>query len=132
MNLVYISLIFGFLSSIFVVVAFSYETISMFKKKTSKTLTMGSLALQMLINHHVLVGWLALWLHPYLHLLTTYALPPHNANCSYRLAGGLLASYSSSVGVNTRVLILSPVLVELFSYFSYFTHWRFCTIRHVV
>ena len=48
MNLVYISLIFGFLSCIFVVVAFSYETISMFKKKTSKTLTMGSLALQII------------------------------------------------------------------------------------
>ena len=46
MNLLIISLCFGLTSGVFVIWGFSYETYKVYKSKSSKTLTMGSLALQ--------------------------------------------------------------------------------------
>ena len=48
MDLLYISLLFGLLSCVFVTGGFSYETYHVYKSKTSETLTTGSLILQIL------------------------------------------------------------------------------------
>ena len=46
MNLLIISLCFGLISCFFVIWGFSYETYQVYKSKSSETLTLGSLALQ--------------------------------------------------------------------------------------
>lgn len=46
MDIVYISLLFGLTSCVFVFTGFSYETYSVYKSKSSETLTLGSLGLQ--------------------------------------------------------------------------------------